>query len=182
MEPWTHFSSQCTDVDCNICKKRRTIGERARIARCECGACLDTSQRTENEVFLRDRFADFDNLDPKKLTALTDDQAFLCDSHMFGFVLKDRVHDLLDITGLDEPQLAQNAIDRLVMKSENKETIKAIVQTYADNADDHGARFSADYIQGKGEGQVFLLHGPPGTGKTLTAGRTHFSSLNSEAC
>jgi SpoVK/Ycf46/Vps4 family AAA+-type ATPase len=88
---------------------------------------------------------------------------------MFGFVLKDRVHDLLDITGLDEPQLAQNAIDRLVMKPENKETIKAIVQTYADTADEHGARFSADFIQGKGEGQVFLLHGPPGTGKTLTA-------------
>lgn len=30
--------------------------------------------------------------------------------------------------------------------------------------------FFADYIKGKGEGQIVLLHGPPGTGKTLTAG------------
>ncbi|KAF2233389.1 P-loop containing nucleoside triphosphate hydrolase protein [Viridothelium virens] len=29
--------------------------------------------------------------------------------------------------------------------------------------------YSADFIQGKGEGHIFLLHGPPGVGKTLTA-------------
>jgi SpoVK/Ycf46/Vps4 family AAA+-type ATPase len=30
--------------------------------------------------------------------------------------------------------------------------------------------FFADVIEGKGEGNIILLHGPPGTGKTLTAG------------
>jgi DNA polymerase III delta prime subunit len=29
--------------------------------------------------------------------------------------------------------------------------------------------WSADFIQNKGEGQIFLLHGPPGVGKTYTA-------------
>ena len=63
-----------------------------------------------------------------------------------------------------------DAIDQLVMRPEsNKVTIKAIVKTYTDNYD-QDEFFSADFIRGKGEGQIFLLHGPPGTGKTLTAG------------
>ena len=47
--------------------------------------------------------------------------------------------------------------------------IKAICETYAVKEDRENL-FYADYIKGKGEGQVMLLHGPPGTGKTLTAG------------
>jgi SpoVK/Ycf46/Vps4 family AAA+-type ATPase len=78
--------------------------------------------------------------------------------------------DILDVSGLDEPKIAVDAIDQLVMRPEsNKEMIKAIVKTYADS-DGQAELFSADFIRGKGEGQIFLLHGPPGTGKTLTAG------------
>jgi SpoVK/Ycf46/Vps4 family AAA+-type ATPase len=64
--------------------------------------------------------------------------------------------------------MAETAIDSLVMDSNNKELIKAIARIYTDS--DQTERFSADFIQGKGEGQIILLHGPPGTGKTLTAG------------
>ena len=39
--------------------------------------------------------------------------------------------------------------------------------------------WSADFIEGKGEGQIFLLHGRPGVGKTLTAGNGR-SPLNLE--
>ena len=31
--------------------------------------------------------------------------------------------------------------------------------------------WSADFVQGKGEGLTFLLHGKPGVGKTYTAGQ-----------
>jgi len=65
--------------------------------------------------------------------------------------------------------MVQTAIDNLVMENNNKELIKAIARIYTDS--DQADRFSADFIQGKGEGQIILLHGPPGTGKTLTAGR-----------
>jgi SpoVK/Ycf46/Vps4 family AAA+-type ATPase len=79
--------------------------------------------------------------------------------------------DILDVSLLDEPKLVKHAIDRLVMRpEENKETIKAIVKTYTDSGGAGQEHFSADFIHGKGEGQIFLLHGPPGTGKTLTAG------------
>ena len=56
------------------------------------------------------------------------------------------------------------------MKPEsNKTMIKAICETYTTKVDRDNL-FYVDYIKGKGEGQIVLLHGPPGTGKTLTAG------------
>lgn len=78
--------------------------------------------------------------------------------------------DLLDVDGLEQPSMAESAIDRLVMESSSKDMIKAIAKTYTDTS--QSGRFSADFIHGKGEGQIILLHGPPGTGKTLTAGRS----------
>lgn len=74
--------------------------------------------------------------------------------------------DLLDVAKLEWPRMAETAIDRLVMPFGTKELIKAIARTYTDQSQ----LFSADFIYGKGEGQIILLHGPPGTGKTLTAG------------
>src|SRR6266480_2855074 len=70
-----------------------------------------------------------------------------------------------------------NAIDQLVLKTEsNKELIKAICETYL-SSQVHRKHCFADFIQGKGEGQVILLHGPPGTGKTLTAGKHAYYEL-----
>jgi SpoVK/Ycf46/Vps4 family AAA+-type ATPase len=65
--------------------------------------------------------------------------------------------------------MVEDAIDRLVMDNSHKGMVKAIAKTYTDST--QSGRFSADFIHGKGEGQVILLHGPPGTGKTLTAGK-----------
>jgi SpoVK/Ycf46/Vps4 family AAA+-type ATPase len=70
---------------------------------------------------------------------------------------------------LSEPRIDTSAIDHLVIDPDNKKIIKSIVKTYTDKSIDN--LFSADFIHGKGEGQIFLLHGPPGTGKTMTAGR-----------
>lgn len=54
------------------------------------------------------------------------------------------------------------------MKPEsNKQMIKAVCEIFGGT---YKQAFSSDFIQGKGEGQILLLHGPPGTGKTLTAG------------
>lgn len=52
----------------------------------------------------------------------------------------------------------------------NKDMVKAICETYGDKKERENL-FFADFIRGKGEGQIMLLHGPPGTGKTLTAGK-----------
>ncbi|KAI1267478.1 hypothetical protein F5Y18DRAFT_424577 [Xylariaceae sp. FL1019] len=90
---------------------------------------------------------------------LSDHQYLICMSHMFGFVLKDCTYDLLDVSNMVDVCFIEKAIDRLVMRPEsNKDTIKAIVQTCVDN--DQTGHFTADSIRGKGEGQIFLLHGP----------------------
>ena len=83
--------------------------------------------------------------------------------------------DLLDVAKLEWPRMAETAIDRLVMPFGTKELIKAIARTYTDQSQ----LFSADFIYGKGEGQIILLHGPPGTGKTLTAGAHSTPSTSS---
>jgi len=80
--------------------------------------------------------------------------------------------DLVAVDGLEQPTLSETAIDRLVMNQQSKDIIKAIAKTYTFSRE--SGRFSADFILGKGEGQIILLHGPPGTGKTFTAGMYHY--------
>ncbi|KAI1155266.1 hypothetical protein F4825DRAFT_407951 [Nemania diffusa] len=143
-----------------------TIGQRARAPRCECSKCRDISNTTDKHIPAT--FSDYDNIDPNGATELSEHQYMLCMSHMSGFILKDRTYDILDVGRLVDVKIVEDAIDRLVMRPEtNKDTIKAIVKTYADGG--QAGFFRADFIKGKGEGQIFLLHGPPGTGKTLTA-------------
>lgn len=52
-------------------------------------------------------------------------------------------------------------IDNVVMESAKQQIIKAI-----SHSQNHA--WKLDFIQGKGEGQIVLLHGPPGVGKTYT--------------
>jgi Cdc6-like AAA superfamily ATPase len=94
----------------------------------------------------------------------------VCPLHQFANIVALISLDRLAVTGIVVPKINTLAIDKLVMKTESsKATIKAICQGYT-SGDAHDRPFFADLIQGKGEGQIILLHGPPGTGKTLTAG------------
>ncbi|KAK2802558.1 hypothetical protein FQN51_004350 [Onygenales sp. PD_10] len=164
-QPWN--SKQFNSTYWQLSEREDGLSERARAPHCECSQCIDFNAM--KEVYTSVAFSDYDNIDPKETKALSEHQYLLCMSHMFGFILKDRTYDLLDVSGLSKPKLVEDAIERLVMRpEENKETIKAIAKTYADGGG-QAELFSADFIHGKGEGQIFLLHGPPGTGKTLTA-------------
>ncbi|RYO66689.1 hypothetical protein AA0116_g2432 [Alternaria tenuissima] len=141
------------------------VREATRAARCECKDCrtsYDLQERYDKEPF-----SDYFDMKPSETEALERQQYKVMDSQMYAFVLKDRIYDLLDVEGLEQASVAEDAISSLVMEDNNKEMIKAIARTYTDS--DQSSRFSADFIHGKGEGQIILLHGPPGTGKTLTA-------------
>ncbi|GKZ86132.1 hypothetical protein AnigIFM56816_000983 [Aspergillus niger] len=141
------------------------LGERTRVARCTCKTCKGKDPQRNNVD--RRAFDDYDNIDLSSTETLTDHHYFLCSSHVHGFVLKDRAWDVLEVSGLRDPKIDKDIIDSLVMKPEsNKEMIKAVCETYGGAYTD---AFSSDFVQGKGEGQILLLHGPPGTGKTLTA-------------
>lgn len=59
----------------------------------------------------------------------------------------------------------KRAFERLVLDSDSKEMINALVDVHVRTTK------MDDIVSGKGNGLVILLHGSPGTGKTLTAGK-----------
>ena len=67
-------------------------------------------------------------------------------------------------------------IDTLVMDEQRKKILKAqtvsFIRTNKMGFDIERKVWSADYVEGKGSGLIFLLHGSPGVGKTYTAGRS----------
>ena len=54
---------------------------------------------------------------------------------------------------------------RLVLQEEKKELIRALITVHIGKSN----AVKTDFMEGKGEGLIILLHGGPGTGKTLTA-------------
>lgn len=72
-------------------------------------------------------------------------------------LLVDHIRDIEWNSGVFENQL--------VLTEAKKELIKALVTVHIDDS----RTTKADFMDGKGEGLVILLHGGPGTGKTLTA-------------
>ncbi|CEI66320.1 hypothetical protein FVEN_g4294 [Fusarium venenatum] len=124
-------------------------------------------------------WVDYDILDPNVQKDLTISSAeegpghryLLCGRLLRGFDLKTRTWVQLDVTYCNPPRANIRAIDTLVMPSERKDMIKALIQTFTTNDLDKTRQqaWRADYIENKGDGRIFLLHGSPGVGKTYTA-------------
>jgi hypothetical protein len=68
----------------------RGPGSRARVPRCECPQCKLVDSRKGTSI--SPTFSDYDSIDPSQVTGLSEHQALVCMSHMFGFVLKDRTY------------------------------------------------------------------------------------------
>jgi SpoVK/Ycf46/Vps4 family AAA+-type ATPase len=77
-----------------------------------------------------------------------------------------RLKDLLLVKQIRDVQWNKDTFDhQLVLQEEKKELIKALVSVHIGKS-----QFTKpDFMDGKGEGLIILLHGGPGTGKTLTA-------------
>ncbi|KAL1515773.1 hypothetical protein AB1Y20_002389 [Prymnesium parvum] len=81
-----------------------------------------------------------------------------------GFSFSAKSWGVVMVASLKPVTFNEQSFDRLVLPSTKKHIIKALVLSHLDEA-----HASVDFIQGKGGGSIFLLHGPPGVGKTLTA-------------
>ncbi|KAK1723969.1 P-loop containing nucleoside triphosphate hydrolase protein [Colletotrichum acutatum] len=107
-------------------------------------------------------FRDYDSIpassEPDELTLM------LCPRTISAFSLRKKRWSSYDVVDLGPVQFAADSWKRLVLKTEYKEVIWAMVKSYLG----HNMGFH-DLVAGKGEGLVILLHGPPGVGKTLTA-------------
>ncbi|MCJ1308965.1 hypothetical protein MMC25_002620 [Agyrium rufum] len=122
-------------------------------------------QAQKNAPYL---FTDCDRLTSD--STLANEQYMICSYWVFGYVLAARKWEITSVNNLYSHEDNSDYIEELVIDADNMHMIKAICRTYA--SDHHNAvnsGWSGDMVKGKGEGQIFLLHGKPGVGKTLTA-------------
>ncbi|CAG8959320.1 hypothetical protein HYFRA_00013090 [Hymenoscyphus fraxineus] len=149
------------------------------VQRCGCIDCKENPQRNRNSSFL---WSKYDNIDPKISKTLNLEDPFtgkisrhrylLCPKRIMGFNLKARTWDPLNVECCSNPKIKNRAIDNLVMPADRLMLIKALVKKYTDNHSLTGKGiirpWTADFIQNKGEGQLFLLHGSPGTAECIS--------------
>jgi len=76
--------------------------------------------------------------------------------------------DIEFISDINWSPEGDDPMSKLILGSTDIDILKALSRTHGNQAP---SVWSADFIPGKGEGQIFLLHGPPGTGKTYTVGK-----------
>jgi len=69
------------------------------------------------------------------------------------------------VEGFSLPQFKDKLIDTLAIPPATRKLLQILCQKFTSDV-----TWSADFIEGKGEGSIVLLHGKPGVGKTYTAG------------
>ncbi|KAH8808670.1 P-loop containing nucleoside triphosphate hydrolase protein [Xylogone sp. PMI_703] len=94
---------------------------------------------------------------------LTDRHLMICTDQIPFFSLKTRQFHRGNISNIDDKIFDQDVFSRLVLPGPTKQLIRVLVENHS-----KGRNFD-DFIKGKGQGLVLLLHGPPGVGKTMTA-------------
>ncbi|KAI1445619.1 P-loop containing nucleoside triphosphate hydrolase protein [Annulohypoxylon stygium] len=145
------------------------------LAICQCEKCLGGRPHPPKNF----PWAEYDMIDPRhgdlELPENYPDRQhryLLCSGRLMGLALRTRTWEELDVQRCHPPKINTKAIDSLVMPDERKRMIKAVVRKYTDPRFTPGKSaptWGADFIEKKGEGQIFLLHGGPGVGKTFTA-------------
>ncbi|KAF4921572.1 ATPase family AAA domain-containing protein 3B [Colletotrichum viniferum] len=142
-----HWTSKCI---CDICQRQQEDGLQSR------------------RVPL---FIDFGGAE--KTGELSDHELLLLPSRVMAYIFRTRTWENVHIRNLTEPHFSENMISHLVMSDSRLKTLKALAKSFAritqHNESMNDARWSADFVRGKGNGLIFLLHGKPGVGKTCTA-------------
>ncbi|KAF2760974.1 P-loop containing nucleoside triphosphate hydrolase protein [Pseudovirgaria hyperparasitica] len=145
----------------------RTIGG---IPTCFCKRCVKLNSSKK-----KSKFADYARINPMTQKELTPHQYWLCDRSVWGFIMKVRAWHRLDAANFSAAKFDTTLMNDLVLASDTKNLIKLLSKKYARETPAPAAdapeadHWAADFVQGKGEGMIFLLHGKPGVGKTYTA-------------
>ncbi|KGO67983.1 ATPase, AAA-type, core [Penicillium italicum] len=95
----------------------------------------------------------------------TEEELLVASPVVLGFAFSEKLWLEFTISGISDIEWDKEAFGSLVLPSNQKSIVKALVESHTF----HAAQNIDDVIQGKGKGLVAVLHGPPGTGKTLTA-------------
>ncbi|KAF2193617.1 P-loop containing nucleoside triphosphate hydrolase protein [Zopfia rhizophila CBS 207.26] len=103
------------------------------------------------------------DIDPEQLG---DDELILFNPTVLGFSLKDKRFLEFAVANIRNIQWSSAPFDNVRIPDEKKAIVQALTESYLIRGPDDSFD---DFIEGKGRGLVFLLHGRPGVGKTLTA-------------
>lgn len=95
----------------------------------------------------------------------SEEELLIASPVVLGFAFSEKLWLEFTVSGVSDIEWDVAAFDSLVLPSNQKSIVKALVESHTF----HAAENIDDVIQGKGKGLVAVLHGPPGTGKTLTA-------------
>jgi hypothetical protein len=158
------------------------VGEKSlgKSPTCECKRCTELNARKKKA-----RFADYARINPMTCKGMTPHQYWLCDRSVHAFIMKVRAWHTVDVGFFSEARFNTELVDTLVLDEDTRTLVKALSSKYtredvksdneesgSDDDSDSGSsqeEWAADFVQGKGEGMIFLLHGKPGVGKTYTA-------------
>ncbi|KAL9614466.1 MAG: hypothetical protein Q9167_001069 [Letrouitia subvulpina] len=132
------------------------------ISQCLCPVCLKYNISAGKRK--TSKFYEYDGIYPEKTTGLTSHQYLLCSRSVIAYVMEARSWDA---------QFDTKMVDTIVMQDDRRRMIKALAESHtrkndAGQTSDHRP-WTADFVDAKGEGKIFLLHGKPGVGKTYTA-------------
>ncbi|KAK8122717.1 P-loop containing nucleoside triphosphate hydrolase protein [Apiospora sp. TS-2023a] len=142
--------------------------------RCPCTVCQST-RATGDESNFKALFDNYDAIgsDVWERERLTPHQYLLCPPFARVFVFKTRAWERVHVRNLSKPDFDENMVNNLIIDKKKKLTLTSLAKSFArrNNTDEVIPRpiWSADFVEGKGTGLIFLLHGKPGVGKTLTA-------------
>ncbi|KAJ5489840.1 hypothetical protein N7453_010665 [Penicillium expansum] len=95
---------------------------------------------------------------------LTEHQLLLLCPQALAYALKHKKWILISLDHVQESVPSYESISNLVIGEAELKTIQAL----SNRQNSKTKHWSADFIEGKGSGQIILLHGPPGVGKTYT--------------
>lgn len=80
----------------------------------------------------------------------------------------------IHVKNLDDSIFDHNMIESLVLPESRIKILKSLAKSFIrENVHERQIEndpWTADFVRGKGNGLIFLLHGSPGVGKTYTAG------------
>jgi hypothetical protein len=71
-------------------RDENTIRQFIRVPRCECKEC--TAAKGPQEVYAKEKFSDYHKILPNSGAEFTSHQYLIMASHMFAFMLKDRIY------------------------------------------------------------------------------------------
>ncbi|KAK2776168.1 P-loop containing nucleoside triphosphate hydrolase (ATPase) [Colletotrichum kahawae] len=139
------------------------------VSDCTCDVCHKRKQDRSQQKRTPPLFLSFGG----KSKDFSTHELLLMPTLVTSYVFRTRNWEDVRVHNLHEPEFNENMISHLVMSESRLKTLKALSKGFTRVAQTGEVltqkRWSADFVRGKGNGLIFLLHGKPGVGKTCTA-------------